>query len=74
MSNLCIKLGGPSIKPLTAVCHPCQAHVVCASIKCYFSAELFKDRPYYKEQHRRLNDVHVQELCFISWDADLLEF
>ena len=28
--------GGMSINPLVTVYHHCQAHVVCASIKCYF--------------------------------------
>ena len=27
-----------------------------------------------RSRHRHLNDAHVQELVFISWAADLLEF
>ena len=45
-----LNLVGQASKPLTAVCHHCQAHFVCANIKCYLWAELFKDRPHYKDQ------------------------
>ena len=27
-----------------------------------------------RSKSRHLNDAHLQELSFISWDADLLEF
>ena len=27
-----------------------------------------------RSRRLHLNDAHVQEFCFISWDADLLEF
>ena len=45
-----LNLGGGASKLLTAVWHYCQAHVVCASIKCYFWEEFFKDRQHYEDQ------------------------
>ena len=50
-------------------------HTLCAPALSATSEESFLETDHIMRSRRqRLHDAHVQELSFISWDANLLEF